>query len=135
MLSKVRRLNRNWVDGVEISDAHSRGVSRNNRQTRPALQDGFAVRNLDFHGAQNRNVTLRRFRARRRASFRWSRGRVEPVDLDDGMNLPGRGAPGIMIAVPRDGTNGGADVLRVVVMLVVPQQVAGEPDLLGLVDS
>src|SRR5205814_8932373 len=84
---------------------------------------------------------LRCFRARRRvslrtrrcATFSWPRCRVEPLDLDDWMNLPGRGAPGIMIAVARDGTNGGADVLRVVVVLVVPQEVAGQPAFLGLV--
>src|SRR5205823_12058528 len=104
-----------------------------------ALQDGFAVRGLDFHRAENRDIALRRrSRSWRRnlrqpACCRLRKSPVGPLDFYDRMKFPRRGAPGIVILVAGDGPDGGADVFGVMVMLVIPQKVTGHSDPLRFV--
>src|SRR5205085_3400156 len=98
-----------------------------------------AVRELDVHRAENRDIALRRrSRSRRRNLRQWTCCRlrqspVGPLDFYDRMKFPGGRAPGIVILVAGDGADGGADVFRVVVMLIIPQKVTGHSDLLRLV--
>ncbi len=60
--------------------------------------------------------------------FRSVIGRVEHFYPDDGMDLPGGGPPWVMIFVRPDGLDGVADVSRAV-MVVIPEEVAGDTDL------
>ena len=59
-------------------------------------------------------------------------GAIRPFDFEDGMNFPGNRAPRIMKPVWCDRLDGRSDIGRSIVF-IVPQEIASDPNFLGLV--